>query len=1024
MAERTVSVTSNGVTTTKTIPDRKASASVRTLDVNGQSVTVNRTAPVIKSDKEGQSRPLLSKLVGGAEAAFSLRDLNDRQGNNKILEVRRDTVDQTEQTFLAKELNKIEDWVNGKQETTLPCDIPANPQDIHGFTVSGVRGGVIDGVYSTNTLYPTSNGRIKVDLDTNSNVVIRWTGSQWLWEDDDEGDTYWTSSENKTYPWDVTSWTKGPSELAESTGPVFSRFEGGSIDNSPAAAYSLRKVKAGYTGDAVRIRRASDSVEVNVGFDSDDKISASSPITNVVNTVLANETSFPSGTGAFLSSTSGTTYLNGTIEGKNNVLSGGFDGSGLFGLTLNHTYGIGERFKVRYEVYYNTVLNTGGAPLLTIRNSHSLIGSSSLRAPTDQWFIFEDDFITTASGTNLTLHLSAQSPTVQGGDVFLVANASIEKVIDPADTTATTLGAFLTEDQVVFQPDYTTDDGIGFLSNMTSDLNQTVGGRDASVKFSVVSTGINAVHRGYLSFATPLAGTDGVKVTFEMYRPSGGSSQQGDLGLSFQYGGSNDNPSGFLQNSQDDTWEDFSFFLNGRDNSNRLYHQLSSATGASVDGFYFTGTTGDHIFIRNLKVEQINQGATVHTWYDQSGNGKDATQDTSSEQPKIASTGSLLDDIDFSGDSFLQASSLQEQVPVSIFSVNRFDSTLSGFRPFIGNGILDSNSEGYGLLYNDPNNTFRSQVRIPSASTNLDNTASTSGNVKALTTAIINPSAVTSFYNGGNETSVSNTQGAVTPNRTLTIGGSETGSPSSVTRFFNGGISEIILYSTNQFANRFKIESNINNYYGIYTAANDGFVKTWYDQSGNGNDASQPTKLNQPKIVNSGSLTTQGGKPCLDFDGVDDVLQFSAPDVQSGNIRSVFVACSAPTSQKKSVMGTEGEYVIKRDSSRAISLNNFSASRLNSAFSFGGTITHLVTVIRNYTASSSSLSLDGDVDATRTDSYGLSSVHQIGGKKSGSNIIEEADFNCLEVVVYASDQTANRTAIEANIANQYNLNLS
>ena len=48
-----------------------------------------------------------------------------------------------------------------------------------------------------------------------------------------------------------------------------------------AAAYSLRKVKASYSGDAVRIRRSSDDIEVDVAFDSDDKVSASSAITNI-----------------------------------------------------------------------------------------------------------------------------------------------------------------------------------------------------------------------------------------------------------------------------------------------------------------------------------------------------------------------------------------------------------------------------------------------------------------------------------------------------------------------------------------------------------------------------------------------------------------------------------------------------------------------------------------------------------------------------------------------------------------------
>ena len=45
-----------------------------------------------------------------------------------------------------------------------------------------------------------------------------------------------------------------------------------------AAAYSLRKTKASYSGNAVRIRRSSDDTEVNVAFDSDDKVGSSSSI--------------------------------------------------------------------------------------------------------------------------------------------------------------------------------------------------------------------------------------------------------------------------------------------------------------------------------------------------------------------------------------------------------------------------------------------------------------------------------------------------------------------------------------------------------------------------------------------------------------------------------------------------------------------------------------------------------------------------------------------------------------------------
>ena len=51
----------------------------------------------------------------------------------------------------------------------------------------------------------------------------------------------------------------------------------------------------------------------------------------------------------------------------------------------------------------------------------------------------------------------------------------------------------------------------------------------------------------------------------------------------------------------------------------------------------------------------------------------------------------------------------------------------------------------------------------------------------------------------------------------------------------------------------------------------DGHVSTWYDQSGNGNHASQSIATSQPKIVESGSYLGE-----LVFDGVDDFLRMSS----------------------------------------------------------------------------------------------------------------------------------------------------
>ena len=48
-----------------------------------------------------------------------------------------------------------------------------------------------------------------------------------------------------------------------------------------------------------------------------------------------------------------------------------------------------------------------------------------------------------------------------------------------------------------------------------------------------------------------------------------------------------------------------------------------------------------------------------------------------------------------------------------------------------------------------------------------------------------------------------------------------------------------------------------------FTGANDGFVTTWYDQSGNSNNAIQATAILQPKLVTSGVVGQVNNKPAL-----------------------------------------------------------------------------------------------------------------------------------------------------------------
>jgi surface protein len=56
------------------------------------------------------------------------------------------------------------------------------------------------------------------------------------------------------------------------------------------------------------------------------------------------------------------------------------------------------------------------------------------------------------------------------------------------------------------------------------------------------------------------------------------------------------------------------------------------------------------------------------------------------------------------------------------------------------------------------------------------------------------------------------------------------------------------------------------------TGLKNGFVKTWYDQSGNNRHATQSVDASQPQIVSSGVIVTENGKPSIQFDNTNDSL--------------------------------------------------------------------------------------------------------------------------------------------------------
>jgi len=82
-----------------------------------------------------------------------------------------------------------------------------------------------------------------------------------------------------------------------------------------------------------------------------------------------------------------------------------------------------------------------------------------------------------------------------------------------------------------------------------------------------------------------------------------------------------------------------------------------------------------------------------------------------------------------------------------------------------------------------------------------------------------------------------------------------------------------------------------------FASGTDAFVTTWYDQSGNARNAIRTVAVSQPKIVSSGGVITDNGKPSILFDGTNDYLQFADTAYNNYSIYGVYSNATFATLQ-------------------------------------------------------------------------------------------------------------------------------
>ena len=457
----------------------------------------------------------------------------------------------------------------------------------------------------------------------------------------------------------------------------------------------------------------------------------------------------------------------------------------------------------------------------------------------------------------------------------------------------------------------------------------------------------------------------------------------------------------------------------------------------------FAGNGSDVIYLREITVTQVTSDGFVKTWYDQSvtnqagdtATGNNATQATAANQPKIVDAGVLQSGLRFDGtNDFLDLGSAVD-----------FNSTNANFIVW----KQDQEDSAVILLSEDKDGTGTTQIDIRSSQVNYRIGGSSANNLISATTDmdVLNvvsflrttSSSYSAFRNGSSLGTDSSTN---TNNSTFQYIGAES------TAQIDGLVSEIIIYASDQTDNRTAIEANIGEHYSIsgipaFDNSVNGFVETWYDQSGNGRDAVQATASKQPLIVESGSLNVDSfSNPTIRFEKDSETHFTTTDETLDPNLEvSAFVV-----QKDEQVANQNSAWVAMRESSSQGRKSAFEMGVNNNSIKFrlaydpGADATNKddieVTVASDGLGTTSIMSsiktssgdLDGFfngssvIDTTVTDNTDLGSSYGITMGKH-TNTGQFADGRLNEVIFYLSDQTANRSAIETNLANHYGITL-
>jgi hypothetical protein len=968
----------------------------------------------------GQQRRLnqvgesITQIAPDPAAAYSLRSLTG--SDPKVVRVRRGS-DNDERDFTASEVS------SGALTSYVNAQVVA-PLDIQALTATGRDGAyqIAKAAYSLRSL-----GTRQATVAATGDTVTRANGK-------------YVCQVRRNVNGDLKSFTADEVSDGTLTSFVNESFTSSlplDVAGSAAAAYGLRNLSSSYSGNVVEVRRASDDTTQNF---------TAAEVTDGTLLAFVNDSSVATvNTQDFTDGSSWSETGGGSARFTTNSVTGG---TGARQVISTYQFKAGTTYKITLDGNPNA-LNTAQCGVHLNRVSDNaltaLVSNRTFAFNLDTTFTPSDDSFLRIRTSTGTVDWTYSNFTVQ----VVTSDGHVKTWYDQSGNSNNATQATPANQPKIVSAGALVTGGLDF--DGTDDRLDIDFGSNLSQPNSIFMVHQSGTTLGEKNDFFDELGTTGQRTLLDQtgsnYRIFAGSSATSSLSSD-----TNKNLITAIYNGAS------SILAKNGTAESALNPSTQSISSTSAIGFsenatqYYQGTMQEFIIYNSdqsdkrraieesiatangITLGSFSRDGFVKTWYDQSVSdqsdagstptGNHATQATADNQPKIVDGGALVTDggLLFNGDTtFLNTgSSLSLGTEFFVTSVLNLNTEVDSSGSIIGN----SAGGGDDRLFIDTSND---KLAIRNGGVNTISSLILSKTQDNLSTYQASSSSFTFVLDGNTDA-----KSALSTGQSFRYIGGGTG--------FNlsANMKELIIYDTDQTDNRTAIEANIGEAYSIDLPSGvdpgfdqvDGFVETWYDQSGNGNDATQATADNQPKIVSDGVLESDG----IHFDGSDDVLTASGTYSRSGadlplSMLSVFKQDVEGVQYVNSISRGAAGNPFNRHLTRTTSFDygrrdDSGAAKAGQGLDPAINTKYLFSTFDSGTTASgfvngSSAFSNVDVD------LGTQTINQIDiGAFNSSTVQFPFNGKIQEFILYNSDQTAKRTALETNIASEYGITLS